>query len=283
MEKAKFALFLCIFLSLANLLNATCFPDWSGNFTLIYKNMDSPYPDSGECLTSWCTRMSIQYSSSCDSVIITNSSNGKTSSQSGMSKSTIQESAGMCASCSSSIHWNYTLYSSNNSIVFCQKDCCNFGDKCDKQCVWMRDSTDFVPIFISTNPTITSSSTTIFLSLTLSNTDGTIYIGLGSANATNHTAPTWSQLMAQTDVNGEALTDYKEDHAIKGVTANISFTNLSAGTTYNIFFGAGNLNIPQEFGSIYVLSTKTTFNGFSGKMMLGFTSLLIAFLTLIFL
>jgi hypothetical protein len=106
----------------------------------------------------------------------------------------------------------------------------------------------------------------------------------------NLTAPSWAQLIASTDVNGATLNNMQNISATSGTAVTFNLTNLTAGTTYNIYFGAENSMIPPGQSYIYVISTTTTNSSgggggsgssSSGKLMGGLALIWMAFLAFI--
>ena len=161
-----------------------------------------------------------------------------------------------------------------------------------------------IPMFSGTNPSV--ADTYISLTLNVSNTDGTIYVGIGqtlastysanvtnssigsnisnssnssnisnsssnSVNALNLTAPSWTQMLNQTDVTGTSFVMYSTMTESAGNSVTVNLTGLSVNTTYNIYFGAANQQMPPQYSGIYVISATTT-NSNSGNVGSGTSS-----------
>ena len=79
----------------------------------------------------------------------------------------------------------------------------------------------------------------------------------------NLTMPSWTQLLAGNDVNNNVLFNYTVYYATSNNNLTINISNLTAGVTYNVYYGASNEIYPRLFTSLYgnYIATTTASNG----------------------
>ena len=115
------------------------------------------------------------------------------------------------------------------------------------------------PIFFNTNSAFSAygSTSTISVILGLTNTAGTIIVGIeptlsnSTSSGYNVTLPSYTQLLASKDVLGTTLTSVMNKTVTAGGNFTFSFNNLKVGTVYNIYWIANNQDFPPIYTKVY--------------------------------
>ena len=109
------------------------------------------------------------------------------------------------------------------------------------------------PTFTDAKPNITTDDHSIQFILTVNNTNGYIYYGIEITLNTNISVsvPSWSQFIEGMNINNQALVQYSSNPITMGNNFTINISNLTVGSTYNIYFGASNENYPRIYSSLY--------------------------------
>ena len=129
-------------------------------------------------------------------------------------------------------------------------------------------STQLTPTFLTTTPKITSpTKDSISFPLTITNTDGYIYVGIGNNVTSGLRAPSWAQFMNSVDVFDIPLIyQYATYNATMGKELQVEIAGLESGNEYGVYFAAGNVGFPKLNTSIFALSAKTVEGSFGKKI-----------------
>ena len=141
------------------------------------------------------------------------------------------------------------------------------------------------PTFDQNIDNIVYGTNSLQMTLMVNNTNGFLYYGIEKtlANSTqnsyyNLTGPNLTQFLSGLNVNNASLLQYGVSPLVIGTNITITFSNLTSGTYYNIYFCASNENYPKVYTDLYghYLSTNSTNSNSSSRL-----SLIVIFLIII--
>lgn len=118
-------------------------------------------------------------------------------------------------------------------------------------------SVEPTPVLSTTTPVVNVNETSISFAMSITNTDGYLYVGLGKNNYASSLS--WNNFMASRDSNSNSFTsNYTSYEMTMGTSKNITIDNLSSNTTYNLYFAATNSLYPRKNSSVYAVTATTS-------------------------
>lgn len=134
--------------------------------------------------------------------------------------------------------------------------------------------TSSIPSPILSGVTLSQNDNSLTVSFTLTNTDGTFYLGLDNAtyglqnanlSSAGITYPSWSQFVQGLNASSVALVKFSNLSVTANKSSSLTLQGMDSNKTYMVYYGASNNDLPPAYTVVFANVTNTIPGGGTGS------------------